>query len=82
MIANFKHRPGHHKLHHKDYEQGEGIYIFGGTNQVGIRSIILHICFRKRVPKFHKLFPSGYLPSPISPIVSKVNDNIIAVISG
>jgi hypothetical protein len=42
----------------------------------------MHVSFKKRVPKFQKLYPSGYLPSGVSPIVSKLNENIIAIISG
>lgn len=82
MIENFKSRQGHAKLSNRDYEPDEGIFVFGGTNQIGIKSTLFQICFKRRIPRLHKLYPSGYVPSGVSPIVSRVNPNVIAVVSG
>ena len=69
MVGNFKPREGHNKLYHKDYKETEGVFIFGGTNQVGIRSVLIHINMKRRVPRLFKLYPVGYLPSGVNPIV-------------
>lgn len=81
MTSQFAHREAY-PIYSSDYDNKEGMYIFGGSNQSGEFSVLLQLRFNKYVPVLHRLEPAGLPPSPVDPVLHRHNDSTFILISG
>lgn len=69
-------------LYSKTYDDKEGMYMFGGTNQLGGENLLLHLSTKWRMPRLSKVETSGFPPSTVNPIISQYSRDTFVIISG
>jgi hypothetical protein len=82
MLSNFRTTHKNFPLYSSEYSDEEGIFLFGGTFGNGEDNIVSFISFNKYNPYYRKIEFQGSPPSSIEPLVERVTDNLIAIISG
>ena len=81
VFTHFKQRDSY-PLYSKTYESNEGMYLFGGSNQLGLDSGMLQFRFEKRISVLQRVFPKGMPPSSVYPVVHQYKPNLVLVLSG
>jgi hypothetical protein len=69
-------------IYSKTYEDIEGVYIFGGNNQLGHENQMLCFSLKWRTPRLSRVDSSGYPPSSVQPIVAQYNKTTYIIVSG
>ena len=82
MVSNFRSTHKNLPLYSSEYTDMQGSFIFGGTFGNGDQSILLFLSFNKYNPTLRRLQYVGIPPSPVDPIVERMNENLILIISG
>lgn len=80
-FAHFADRESY-PLYSKAYDDKEGVYVFGGTNQLGAENLLLHLSLKWRTPRLSKVYPSGFPPSCLNPAVAQYSKDTVVIISG
>ena len=82
MIGHFRSTHKNLPLYSSEYNDSEGAYIFGGQFGNTEENTLLFLGFNKYNPYLKKLEYGGMPPSSTDPLLERLNDNVIAVISG
>ena len=82
MLSTFKSSHKTLPLYSSEYTDEEGILVFGGSFGNGEDNVVSFFAFNKYNPHFKRVDYSGLPPSSHDPIIEKVNDNLLMIISG
>ena len=80
-IPVFKQRKSY-PLYSADYEDHEGIYFFGGSNENDEENYLIQMKFDKYTPVLKRVNYTGTAPSHVDPLLERYSDNIILIVSG